>query len=325
MADGAIPGSSFSPCEPPDVEAFPLDNSVGGAGFFHNRQVPRADRLGEGSRDPGRGRTARGGHALPAAMQRWAVLLVLAAGGRAGELCAPPGATPMRVGIVGGGIGGLALARALQLAGGFNVTVFERDASFGVRPQGYAVTIQQASHALARLGLLEGVQAEDTECVAHYVFDRTGAVLTCFGRALSAWRAPAPSPATTLGHNRAAGTPAAARKNWHIARGRLREILYESLVPGTVQWGHRLVSIRPRARAQAVEMRFEQGHFNDRHEASREFDLAVGADGICMLTHLFCSLRCTFCCNRARASRAQDLSHRVRGATAVHADVRAVE
>jgi len=315
MADGSIPSSSFSssPCEPPDVEALPVDDSLEGANFLYDRQVPRADRLGEGSRT---GRTARGGSAPPTALQLWAVLLILLATAQAlpgGPSDSPPRAPLRRVGIVGGGIGGLALARALQMAGGFNVTVFERDASFSVRPQGYAVTIQQASHALARLGLLQQVQAEDTECVAHYVFDRDGAILTCFGRALSAWRAPAPSP-SALGHSRAAGKPAAARRNWHIARGRLRQILYESLAPGTVQWGQRLVAIRPHARGQAVEMKFEEGHsvkFEEGHSNDtrgtpyREFDLAVGADGICMLSHLLCCFGYILCRSSSRPTHAQ--------------------
>ncbi len=63
----------------------------------------------------------------------------------------------VEVGIVGGGIGGLALARALQLSPHFRVSVFERDPSLSFRHQGYAITIQQASLALARLGLLEKV------------------------------------------------------------------------------------------------------------------------------------------------------------------------
>ena len=47
-----------------------------------------------------------------------------------------------QVGIVGGGIGGLALAIAL-LNKGIDCTVFERDKSFGERSQGYGLTMQQ--------------------------------------------------------------------------------------------------------------------------------------------------------------------------------------
>ena len=173
-----------------------------------------------------------------------------------------------RVGIVGGGIGGLAAARALQL-GGFNVTVFERDTSFDFRHQGYAVTIQQASLALGRLGLLEEVQAEDNACASHYTFDRGGNIITCFGRALHSANA----------------SSAGGRRNWHLPRSRLREILFRSLHPGTVKWGYRLKTIRQGVR-ETVQLGFDEGRGStNRQEENlqfKEFDLAIGADGICM-------------------------------------------
>ena len=186
------------------------------------------------------------------------------------------GARPVEVGIVGGGIAGLALARALQLAGHgrFSASVFERDPSFRFRRQGYALTIQQGSAALERLGLLSKVQAEDVECSGmHYVFDSDGGILGCFGPGLQTKKQ----------------REHAKRRNWHLPRERLREILYTSLLPGTVKWGHRLVAMRACRSTGGLCWRAEEGHLEqialefDGGEAGpsvRVFDVVVGADGI---------------------------------------------
>ena len=50
--------------------------------------------------------------------------------------------------IIGGGIGGIALALAC-LHRGIPYTLYERDVSFDARAQGYGLTLQQASRALA--------------------------------------------------------------------------------------------------------------------------------------------------------------------------------
>ena len=86
----------------------------------------------------------------------------------------------VHIAIVGGGIGGLALALALLRRGeessliikalnhsshdsfvraGFKCTVFEKDPSFQYRRQGYGLTIQQGSAALVALGLGDAVAA----------------------------------------------------------------------------------------------------------------------------------------------------------------------
>ena len=86
----------------------------------------------------------------------------------------------VHIAIVGGGIGGLALALALLRRGeenirimlafahsshdsfvtpGFKCTVFEKDPSFQHRRQGYGLTIQQGSSALVALGLSDSVAA----------------------------------------------------------------------------------------------------------------------------------------------------------------------
>lgn len=52
------------------------------------------------------------------------------------------------VAIIGGGIGGMALAVAC-LHRGIPYTLYERDESFDARSQGYGLTLQQASKAIA--------------------------------------------------------------------------------------------------------------------------------------------------------------------------------
>lgn len=60
------------------------------------------------------------------------------------------------VAIIGGGLGGTALALALQQRN-IPVKVFEKDASFSARRQGYALTMQQAATTLRSLGLREEI------------------------------------------------------------------------------------------------------------------------------------------------------------------------
>ena len=58
---------------------------------------------------------------------------------------------PPEVAIVGGGIGGIALAAALQHRN-IPCVVYERDLSFEERNQGYGLTMQQGARALGSLG-----------------------------------------------------------------------------------------------------------------------------------------------------------------------------
>jgi 2-polyprenyl-6-methoxyphenol hydroxylase-like FAD-dependent oxidoreductase len=57
------------------------------------------------------------------------------------------------VAIIGGGIGGVALAVAC-LHRGIPFTIYERDNGFEARSQGYGLTLQQASKAIEGLGFL---------------------------------------------------------------------------------------------------------------------------------------------------------------------------
>ena len=60
------------------------------------------------------------------------------------------------VAIIGGGIGGVALAVAC-FHRGIPFTIYERDSGFDVRAQGYGLTLQQASKAIKGLGIFRNL------------------------------------------------------------------------------------------------------------------------------------------------------------------------
>ena len=129
---------------------------------------------------------------------------------------------PRPVVIIGGGLGGLAAAIALQ-SHGVPVVVYERDAGWDKRRRGYGLTLGPTCWAaLAALGLEDEVREVDDDCTStcHWVFDAKGEVLGYFGTAFSG--------------------RAGAGRNLRVPRLTLRRMLYEQLTPGTVRWGWRL-------------------------------------------------------------------------------------
>ena len=197
-----------------------------------------------------------------------------------GEGSAGGSATPLVV-VIGGGIGGAALAIALQQRG-MAVIVYERDASFGARRQGYGLTMQQGGTALSELGLTpEGVSSS-----SHFVFDTHGGILGFFGRALHR---------DFVGASKCSEGRGRRRKNkqmfnLHIPRQRLRQRLLEALQPGTVRWGAALTSIeREGAAAEGAGDATGAGvvcHFSD--GSSQRAALVVGADGISSTVRSLC-------------------------------------
>ena len=77
------------------------------------------------------------------------------------------------VGIVGGGIGGMALAAALALRG-IPCTCFERDLSFHARRQGYGFTLQQAAPIARSFGIELPEAAPST---SHFTFAADGKII----------------------------------------------------------------------------------------------------------------------------------------------------
>jgi 2-polyprenyl-6-methoxyphenol hydroxylase-like FAD-dependent oxidoreductase len=150
-----------------------------------------------------------------------------------------------RIAIIGGGPGGLMLARLLQV-GGLYPVVFERDSHTGERPQGGSLDLhgETGQRAMRLAGLeREFTAAARPDDQGDRLYDVDGTLL--FDR----------------------NEPADGRPE--IDRTILRQILLDSLTPGTVRWGHRVAEITP---------------LDDIYEVigdgwRERFDVVVGADG----------------------------------------------
>lgn len=162
------------------------------------------------------------------------------------------------VAIIGGGIGGVALAVAC-LHRQIPFTLYERDSGFDVRSQGYGLTLQQASKAIEGFGILSLV--EGVVSTRHVVHTTEGKVIGEWG--MRKWMEQATKT-----------TP--KRSNVHIARQALRLALLEQLGGDTaVQWGHQLVNFKEGASGR-VDLSFQVNGQPQQATA----DLVVGADGI---------------------------------------------
>jgi 2-polyprenyl-6-methoxyphenol hydroxylase-like FAD-dependent oxidoreductase len=170
----------------------------------------------------------------------------------------PPNYNLPNVAIIGGGIGGIALAVAC-LHRGIPFTLYERDSSFNARAQGYGLTLQQASKAMNGLGitrLKDGVNS-----TRHLVHTTNGNVIGEWG--MRKWM-----PADTK------TTP--KRINIHIARQALRLALLEQLGGhNAVQWGHQLIDFKKND-AETINLSFEVDG-TIKHATA---NIVVGADGI---------------------------------------------
>jgi 2-polyprenyl-6-methoxyphenol hydroxylase-like FAD-dependent oxidoreductase len=152
----------------------------------------------------------------------------------------------MRIAIIGGGPGGLMLARLLQVRG-IAPTVFERDRHADDRPQGGSLDLHaETGQRAMRLAELEReflAQARP-EDQGDRLYDATGRLL--FDR-------------DGQGDDRP-----------EIDRSALRNILLAALAPGIVRWGAKVEAVRPSAGPGCEVM------VDGRAE---RFDLVVGADG----------------------------------------------
>ena len=161
------------------------------------------------------------------------------------------------VAIIGGGIGGVALAVAC-LHRGIPFTLFERDNNFEARSQGYGLTLQQASKAIEGLGIFS--LEEGVISTRHLVHTTDGKVIGEWG--IRKWIA---SDAKTF----------QKRTNVHIARQALRlELLQQLGGQDKVHWGHQLVDFKESQNE--INLNFQ---VNDKIK-SYKADLVVGADGI---------------------------------------------
>lgn len=162
------------------------------------------------------------------------------------------------VAIIGGGIGGMALAVAC-LHRGIPFTLYERDKDFDARSQGYGLTLQQASKAIQGLGIFS--LKEGVISTRHLVHTPEGKVIGEWGT-----RKWLQSDIKT----------SSKRTNVHIARQSLRFALLEQLGGNNaVQWGHQLKDFKE-CGTEGIELNFQV----DGKIKSTKADLVVGADGI---------------------------------------------
>ena len=162
------------------------------------------------------------------------------------------------IAIVGGGIGGVALAVAC-LHRGIPFTLYERDQNFDARSQGYGLTLQQASKAIEGLGIFS--LEKGLTSTIHIVHDSSGKIIGEWG--LRKWKVPFLEKTSR-------------RKNIHIARQSLRSALLEQLDGRKpLQWGHALIDCSKNTK-EGINLTFEVGG----EKRSIQADLVVGADGI---------------------------------------------
>jgi len=161
------------------------------------------------------------------------------------------------VAIIGGGIGGAALAVACMHRG-IPYTLYERDSSFTERSQGYGLTLQQASKAIEGLGIT--ALSEGITSTKHVVHNPEGTVVGEWG--LRKWGI----------------TPLAEtdqRKNVHIARQTLRKELVNQLNAHPIRWGHKLTNF-----SQGADGKVALTFTANGETVTDTADLVVGADGI---------------------------------------------
>lgn len=153
------------------------------------------------------------------------------------------------IAIVGGGPGGLTLARLLQQDGA-KVRVYERDQSRSARVQGSALDLHEGSGlaALEAAGLMDAFWANHRPDLNRLrLTDAAGTILYDHPRRISG-----------------------AGQRPEIERGPLRDILLDSLEPGTVQWDCKLEVAEPQG--EQVLLRFAGGR-------TALVDIAIGGDG----------------------------------------------
>jgi 2-polyprenyl-6-methoxyphenol hydroxylase-like FAD-dependent oxidoreductase len=153
------------------------------------------------------------------------------------------------IAIIGGGPGGLTLARLLQQSGA-KVAVYERDQSRNARVQGSALDLHEGSGlaALEAAGLMEAFWANHRSDLDRLrLTDASGTVLHDHVRRMSG-----------------------AGKRPEIERGPLRDLLLDSLEPGTVRWDCKLESAEMQDKQ--VLLRFASG-------TAVLADIAIGSDG----------------------------------------------
>lgn len=162
------------------------------------------------------------------------------------------------VAIIGGGIGGVALAVAC-LHRGIPFTLYERDLSFDTRSQGYGLTLQQAGKAIEGLGIFS---------LEEKVISTKHIVHTTDGKIIGEWGVRKWTPYNVKANPK--------RSNMHISRQALRlKLLGQLGEENFVKWGYQLIDFK-KCDDESYEINFEvEGELK-----KIKADLIVGADGI---------------------------------------------
>lgn len=154
-----------------------------------------------------------------------------------------------KIAIVGGGPGGLTLARLLQMQGA-DVTVYERDVDKDARMQGATLDLHDDSglKAIREAGLMEAFMANYRPGADRMrIMDKHANIVL----------------EDDVNKEGEMGRP-------EIDRGPLQDILLNSLLPGTVAWNSHFLSLTPNDNS--WELTFK-------NDTSAKADLVIAADG----------------------------------------------
>ncbi|WP_112237382.1 FAD-dependent oxidoreductase [Kribbella monticola] len=156
----------------------------------------------------------------------------------------------MKIAIIGGGVGGLTLARVLAVHG-IDAVVYEREASRSARTQGGMLDLhtETGQRALREAGLESGFLA---------IARREGQDMRLLD----------PSGTILLQEDTPDDAPMARPE---VDRSDLRDLLLDSLPEHAIKWGHALQEAVPDQKGGHL-LRFRNG-------ATADCDLLVGADG----------------------------------------------
>jgi len=164
-----------------------------------------------------------------------------------------------KVAIIGGGPGGLTLARLLQLKG-VDVTVYERDANAEARVQGATLDL----HFESGLKAIKAMGLRDAFLANYRPGAEKGRVIDKYGKIIYDEHHTDFEPTMdVLDLDSEYARP-------EIDRGPLRNILLDSLRPGTVVWDSQFKSMVPVGQGWKIE--FKNGH-------TATADIVIGADG----------------------------------------------